>query len=312
MSLTPFKQLTLLPRLAQKLDQLIDQVQPLLPPSIPPIDWATVPAALWQKQQQRGYLQAVASTPANTLDDVLGVDRQKTLVVKNTEQFVRGLPANNVLLTGSRGTGKSSLIQALLNQYRRDGLRVIQVDKSDLADLLHIVAAIQNEPYRFLLFCDDLSFDAQDEGYKALKSALDGGVYSPPDNILIYATSNRRHLMPDYHSDNEGARVVDTEIHHAEAVEEKVSLSDRFGLWVSFYPINQDTYLDIARHWLARLGERFGVATEWNEDVRMVCLRWAGNRGNRSGRTAAQFARHWIGQSLLEKSLLEASQAEKG
>lgn len=295
--------LSMLPRVLQKLEQLLDRVEPLLPSPVPPVDWAQVPAALWQKRHQRGCLEPVLNTPATTLDDVLGVDRQKLLVVKNTEQFVRGLPANNVLLSGSRGTGKSSLIQALLNQFRGEGLRVIQVDKSDLADLLHIVAAIQHEPYRFLLFCDDLSFEAQDEGYKALKSALDGGMYSPPENILIYATSNRRHLMPDYHSDNDGARVVDTEIHHTEAVEEKVSLSDRFGLWVSFYPISQDTYLEIARHWLARQGARFGVEVEWTEDVRMACLRWAGNRGNRSGRTAAQFARHWIGQCLLEQNL---------
>jgi hypothetical protein len=301
MPATSLKHLLLLPRLADKLDKLLDRVQPLLPPAIKPVDWNDVPAALWQKHQTRGYLEAVRSIPGNTLDDVLGVDRQKTLVVKNTEQFVRGLPANNVLLTGSRGTGKSSLIQALLNEYRSERLRVIQVDKSDLADLLYIVAAVRHEPFRFILFCDDLSFDAQDEGYKALKSALDGGIYSAPDNILIYATSNRRHLMPDFHSDNEGARVVDTEIHHAEAVEEKVSLSDRFGLWITFYPINQDAYLDIARHWLTRLGERYGIEAEWNDEVRMTCLRWAGNRGNRSGRTAYQFARHWIGQRLLER-----------
>ncbi len=293
------KHLLLLPRLAEKLDQLLDRVQPLLPVLPKPVDWAEVPAAIWQRHNHRGFLEPVRATPANTLDDVLGVDRQKTQVVKNTEQFVRGLPANNVLLTGSRGTGKSSLIQALLNEYRSERLRVIQVDKTDLADLLHIVAAVQHEPYRFILFCDDLSFEAQDEGYKALKSALDGGVYSPPDNILIYATSNRRHLMPDYHADNEGAHVVDTEIHHAEAVEEKVSLSDRFGLWVTFYPINQDTYLEIARHWLAQLGQRYGVQVQWDDEVRLLCLRWAGNRGNRSGRTAHQFARHWIGQLLL-------------
>lgn len=296
------KHLLLLPRLAEKLDQLLDRVQPLLPVLPKPVDWANIPAAIWQRRNGRGCLEPVRSTPANTLDDVLGVDRQKMQVVKNTEQFMRGLPANNVLLTGSRGTGKSSLIQALLNEYRSERLRVIQVDKTDLADLLHIVAAVQHEPYRFILFCDDLSFEAQDEGYKALKSALDGGVYSPPDNILIYATSNRRHLMPDYHADNEGAHVVDTEIHHAEAVEEKVSLSDRFGLWVTFYPINQDTYLEIARHWLAQLGERYHAPVEWNDEVRLLCLRWAGNRGNRSGRTAYQFARHWVGQLLLAQN----------
>ncbi len=302
MAAKSLRHLLLLPRLADKLDQLLERIQPLLPPVIKPVDWNDVPAALWQRRHQHGFLEAVRSVPTNTLDDILGVDRQKSLVVRNTEQFVRGLPANNVLLTGSRGTGKSSMIQALLNEYRGDRLRVVQVDKTDLADLLHIVAAIQHEPYRFLLYCDDLSFDAQDEGYKALKSALDGGIYQPPDNILIYATSNRRHLMPDYHADNDGARVVDTEIHHAEAVEEKVSLSDRFGLWVTFYPISQDAYLDIARHWLARLGERYNLAPEWNDDVRMTCLRWAGNRGNRSGRTAYQFARHWIGQLLLTQT----------
>lgn len=294
------KPLFLLPKLVEKLDYLLDRITPLLPVNPRPVDWANVPAAIWQRSQFHGYLEAVKSTPRTSLDDILEVDRQKTQVVRNTEQFVRGLPANNVLLSGSRGTGKSSLIQALLNEYQGDGLRIIQVDKTDLADLLHIVATVQDEPYRFILFCDDLSFEAQDEGYKALKSALDGGVYSPPDNILIYATSNRRHLMPDYHSDNEGARVVETEIHHAEAVEEKVSLSDRFGLWVTFYPINQDAYLEIAQHWLNQMGQRHGLVPEWNDEVRLLCIRWAGNRGNRSGRTAYQFARHWIGQLLLD------------
>lgn len=293
--------LGLLPGLARKLDRLLDRLEPLLPPSPAPVDWSRVGAAFWRRDTHHAYLEAVTATPANRLADVLGVGRQKEQVVKNTRQFVQGLPANNVLLTGSRGTGKSSLIQALLNEFRTDGLRVIQVDKSDLADLLHIVAAVQDQPYRFILFCDDLSFDDKDEAYKALKSALDGGVYSPPDNILIYATSNRRHLMPDYHSDSEGSHVVETEVHHAEAVEEKVSLSDRFGLWVTFYPINQDLYLEIAQHWLRTLEERHGLAHDWNDEVRLLCIRWAGNRGNRSGRTAHQFARHWIGQRLLTR-----------
>ncbi|HVK99537.1 MAG TPA: ATP-binding protein [Dongiaceae bacterium] len=295
------KSLGLLPRLARKLEHLLDRLEPLLPPMPVPVDWSRVGAAFWRRDAHHAWLEAVTTTPANRLDDVLGVDRQKDQVVNNTRQFVKGLPANNVLLSGSRGTGKSSLIQALLNQFRDDGLRVIQVDKSDLADLLHIVAAVQREPYRFILFCDDLSFDDKDEAYKALKSALDGGVYSPPDNILIYATSNRRHLMPDYHADSEGSRVVDTEVHHAEAVEEKVSLSDRFGLWVTFYPINQDQYLAIAQHWLQQLAARHGLEHEWNDEVRLLCIRWAGNRGNRSGRTAHQFARHWIGQRLLTR-----------
>ena len=295
------KSFGLLPRLVEKLDRLLDRLDPLLPPRPVAVDWSRVPAAIWRRDSYHAWLEAVPVTPTNTLDDVLGVDRQKEQVVKNTEQFVRGLPANNVLLSGSRGTGKSSLIQALLNEFRDGGLRVIQVDKSDLADLLHIVAAVQDQPYRFILFCDDLSFDDKDEAYKALKSALDGGVYCPPDNILIYATSNRRHLMPDYHSDSEGSRVVETEVHHAEAVEEKVSLSDRFGLWITFYPLNQDLYLEIAQHWLRQLARRHGIVHEWNDEVRLLCVRWAGNRGNRSGRTAYQFARHWIGQRLLTR-----------
>lgn len=285
--------------LRDRIETLLDRLEPLLPCPPAPVNWTDVGAALWRRDGQRTWLEAVTTLPATRLDDVLGVDRQKTQVVNNTRQFVRGLPANNVLLTGSRGTGKSSLIQALLNGFRDQGLRLIQVDKSDLADLLHIVAAVQNQPFRFILFCDDLSFDDRDDAYKALKSALDGGVYCPPDNILIYATSNRRHLMPDYHADSEGSRVVDTEVHHAEAVEEKVSLSDRFGLWVTFYPINQEQYLDIAEHWLRQLAARHGLAHEWNDAVQLLCVRWAGNRGNRSGRTAHQFARHWIGQRLL-------------
>jgi predicted AAA+ superfamily ATPase len=293
------KPLIMLPKLVEKLDRLLDRVEPFLPQPSKPVDWANTCAALWKKQSYSGHLEAVKTTAAISLDDVLGVDRQKSLVVKNTEQFVRGLPANNVLLSGSRGTGKSSMVQALLNEYCSDGLRVIQVDKTDLADLMTIVSALQGEPYRFILFCDDLSFEAQDEGYKALKSALDGGVYQSPENILIYATSNRRHLIPEYLSDNAPARNVETEIHHAEVVEEKVSLSDRFGLWVSFYPINQATYLDIARHWLRQLSAPHGLEIPWDQELQVLCVRWADNRGTRSGRTAYQFARQWVGQQLL-------------
>ncbi len=295
------KPLLLLPRLVEKLDAILERVEPLLPTKAKNVNWATTHAALWKKQQFTGHLQGVERTPQNNLDDILGVDRQKSQLVKNTEQFIRGLPANNVLLTGSRGTGKSSLIQAILNEYAGDGLRVIQVDKSDLADLMEIVAAIQGEPYRFILFCDDLSFEGQDEGYKALKSALDGGVYASPENILIYATSNRRHLLPEYNSDNAGAHVVETEIHHTEVVEEKVSLSDRFGLWVTFYPINQDMYLAIAQHWLQQLSQPHQLEIPWTDELKVLCVRWADNRGTRSGRTAYQFARHWVGQQLLTR-----------
>lgn len=293
------KPLLLLPRLLEKLDDLVERLQPLLPQPISPVNWSRTHAALWKQQRFSGYLQGIDATPDTQLKDVLGVDRQKQLIVRNTEQFVRGLPANNVLLTGARGTGKSSLVQALLNEFSAKGLRIVQVDKSDLADLMHIVAALEGEPYRFILFCDDLSFEARDEGYKAMKSALDGGLYASPDNILIYATSNRRHLIPEYHSDNEGARVVNTEIHHTEVVEEKVSLSDRFGLWLSFYPIDQSMYLDIVRHWMQRLGQPHGITPAWSDELQVLCVRWADNRGTRSGRTAYQFARQWVGQQLL-------------
>ena len=214
------KPLLLLPRLVEKLDAVLERLEPLLPIKAKPVNWARSRAAIWKKQHFTGHLVAVSSTPKIDLDDVLGVDTQKALLMKNTQQFVRSMPANNVLLTGSKGTGKSSLIQALLNHFGDQGLRLIQVDKSDLADLMDIVEALAEEPFRFILFCDDLSFEQQDEGYKALKSALDGGVYTAPDNILIYATSNRRHLLPEYHSDNAGASNVATEIHHTEVVEE--------------------------------------------------------------------------------------------
>lgn len=295
------KPLLLLPRLVEKLDRVLERVEPLLPQPSKPVDWVNTYAALWVRQSYSGHLQAVQATGRITLDDVIGVDTQKEKVVKNTEQFVRGLPANNVLLTGSRGTGKSSLVQALLNEYSTDGLRVIQVDKADLADLMTIVAAIEGEPYRFVLFCDDLSFEAQDEGYKALKSTLDGGMYTSPENVLIYATSNRRHLIPEYMSDNAGASNRETEIHHTEVVEEKVSLSDRFGLWVSFYPINQPMYLLIAQHWLLRLTEPHAIEIPWTDELQVLCVRWADNRGTRSGRTAYQFARQWVGQQLLTR-----------
>ena len=206
----PFK----LRALVEQLEVVLARVEPLLPTLADPVDWEHTFAAIWKTQNLSGYLVGVDKTPTTRLSDILGVDRQKASLVANTEQFLEGLPANNALLTGSRGTGKSSLIQALLNEYAQAGLRVVQVDKSDLAHLMEIVAALEGQPYRFILFCDDLSFESQDEGYKALKSALDGGVFRSPENILIYATSNRRHLLPEYKSDNTDAHVVNTEFHH--------------------------------------------------------------------------------------------------
>ena len=290
---------SLKPPLLENLERLVERALPLLPGLHPDIDWSVCKGAMWRKQAYGGFLEAVRKVSDVALGDILGVDRQKALTVQNTRQFVQGLPANNVLLTGARGSGKSSLVQALLNEFYGDGLRVIQVDKTDLADLIHIVELVEGEPYRFLIFCDDLSFEAQDEGYKALKSTLDGSLSLAPDNVIIYATSNRRHLIPEYKHENDETRVVEQEIHHGEAVEEKISLSDRFGLWVSFHPVSQQQYLDIVEHWIGSLADKARFQWEWNDTLRSEALRWALARGNRSGRAGYQFARHWVGQQLL-------------
>jgi len=226
------------------------------------------------------------------LDDLLGIAQQKQLIVQNTLQFVQGRPANNVLLTGSRGTGKSSLVKALLNEYAADGLRLIEVGKNALAELPKIIALVAVCPERFILYCDDLSFNANEPGYQALKAALDGSLVTFSDNLLIYATSNRRHLMPETMQDNLATEYLGDEIHPAESIEEKISLSERFGLWVSFYPFSQDEYLDIVAHWLSH----FGMATKVDEVVRQAALQWSIQRGSRSGRVGWQFARDWVGK----------------
>jgi predicted AAA+ superfamily ATPase len=220
------------------------------------------------------------------------IDEQKARIDRNTRQFLAGRQANNVLLTGARGTGKSSLVKALLNEYGPQGLRVIEVDKTDLADLPDIMEMVSARPERFIIFCDDLSFEEGEIAYKALKSVLDGSMSGLADNVLIYATSNRRHLMPEYHDENRMARHADGEIHASEAVEEKVSLSERFGLWISFYPFDQDEYLAIATHWLTV----FGVDEKRIEAARQKALQWALMRGARSGRVAWQFARDYAGR----------------
>lgn len=247
----------------------------------------------WRKRQGRGFLQPVPAISQIALGDLQNIDRQKALIEQNTRQFVNKLPANNVLLTGARGTGKSSLIKACLNAYAKDGLRLIEVDKDDLHDLGDIVDLISTRPERFIVFCDDLSFEEGESGYKALKVALDGSVAAQSDNVLIYATSNRRHLLPEYMSDNETYKhTPDGEIHPGEVVEEKISLSERFGLWVSFYPFKQDDYLSIVGHWL----KHFGCDASEIEAARGDALVWALERGSRSGRVAWQFARDWSGR----------------
>jgi len=234
-----------------------------------------------------------------TLEDLHHIDDARSLVERNTRQFVQGLPANNVLLTGSRGTGKSSLIKACLNAYAAQGLRLIEVDKTDLTDLPDIVDLVAKRPERFIVFCDDLSFEEGEAGYKGLKVALDGSVAAASDNLLIYATSNRRHLMPERMSENLAAHhTEDGEVHPAETSEEKISLSERFGLWVHFYPFRQDDYLDVVAHWLRHLG----CSARQIEDARGDALRWALERGSRSGRVAWQFARDWTGRHQLAKA----------
>ncbi|MEX3555660.1 MAG: ATP-binding protein [Burkholderia gladioli] len=283
-------------KLEQFLDRaeaLLGRFEALLPPAPADVDWNAATAFRWRKRQGRGYLQAVPAISTIALDDLHNIDRQKALIEQNTRQFVTRRPANNVLLTGARGTGKSSLIKACLNAFPADGLRLIEVDKDDLHDLGDIVDLISARPERFIVFCDDLSFEDGESGYKALKVALDGSISAQSDNVLIYATSNRRHLLPEYMSDNESYKhLPDGDIHPGEVVEEKISLSERFGLWVSFYPFKQDDYLAIVGHWL----RHFGCDEAQVEAARGDALVWALERGSRSGRVAWQFARDRSGR----------------
>ena len=266
------------------------------PQSIEP-DWQASIAFRWRNQNGAGFLKPVPHPHRIRLVDLRGVEEQKKMLERNTRQFIAGLAANNVLLTGARGTGKSSLVKAVLHQFAAKGLRLIEVEKRDLGDLPDIVDLIYGRPERFILYCDDLSFGAEEPGYQALKAILDGSIASNSENLLVYATSNRRHLMPEYMAENLATRHADYEVHPDEAVEEKVSLSERFGLWLSFYPFEQEEYLAIADYWVAQLG-----AVQGNEAVRhRAALQWALSRGARSGRVAWQFARDWAGRHLPKK-----------
>ena len=276
-----------------RLDALLARAEGLLPPPAAAApDWKVLIASRWRKQNGHGRLQPVAHPHGIRLADLRGIERQKALVDRNTRQFVAGYPANNVLLTGARGTGKSSLVKALLNEYAPRKLRVIEIEKGNLGDLPDIVDLVHGRPERFVLYCDDLSFGAEEPGYQALKAVLDGSVAAASDNLLVYATSNRRHLMPEYMQENLEAHRVGDEIHPGETVEEKISLSERFGLWVSFYPFTQDEYLDIVHYWVAW----HGVKKADSALLEREALQWALGRGSRSGRVAYQFARDWAGR----------------
>jgi len=277
-------------RLLKRLHHLIDRVDLLLPQDRPPPDWAQFTAYRWSLQHG---LEGVGHPHRIDLDDLLCMDRQKEEVVRNTRQFVSGRPANNVLLWGSRGTGKSSLVKAVFNAFSSQGLRLIEVEKADLMELPRLLDLLYDRQERFLLYCDDLTFDANDASYAALKAVLEGTVAAPPDNVLIYATSNRRHLVPEYMEENREARSVGNEIHQGDAVEEKISLSERFGLWLSFYPFRQDEYLAIVDHWLEAMGSSRRIDDNGTRDE---ALRWATQRGSRSGRVARQFAMDWAGR----------------
>ncbi|OGO99641.1 MAG: AAA family ATPase [Curvibacter sp. RIFCSPHIGHO2_12_FULL_63_18] len=270
------------------------RVEASLPHGVEQPDWdASIAFRYRRRRSGQGVITPVQHVGAMSLDDLKEIDDQKEKIQRNTAQFVRGATANNVLLTGARGTGKSSLIRACLHTYAAQGLRLIEVDKADLVDLTDIVELVAQRPEKFIVFCDDLSFDEGEAGYKALKSVLDGSVAAATPNVLIYATSNRRHLLPEYMSENLTYKhTEDGEVHPGEGVEEKISLSERFGLWVSFYPFSQDEYLAIVAQWLSALG----IATECIGAARAQALLWALERGSRSGRVAYQFAKDFAGR----------------
>jgi hypothetical protein len=283
-----------LERLVQRAEALMARIESVLPHPLSAPDWSASVAFRYRKRSSgHGTLEPVRHVASLGLKDLQEIDGQKEKIQRNTEQFVKGFPANNVLLTGARGTGKSSLIKACLNEYAPRGLRLIEVDKDDLTDLPDIIDVVSARPEKFMIFCDDLSFEDGEPGYKALKSILDGTVAAATPNVLIYATSNRRHLLPEYMKENlTYTHTDDGEVHPGEGVEEKISLSERFGLWVSFYPFSQDEYLTIVAQWLSS----FGVTSVQIEAARPEALVWALERGSRSGRVAYQFARDYAGK----------------
>jgi predicted AAA+ superfamily ATPase len=276
--------------LLTRAESLLARLEQVLPHPATPPEWGAAIAWRYRRRGQVGVLEPVHQVARIRLADLKEIEPQKERLVRNTEQFVAGRMANNVLLTGARGTGKSSLIKACLNEYAPRGLRLVEIDKADLVDLPDLIALVAGRPERFVVFCDDLSFDEGEPGYKALKSVLDGSVAAAGDNLLIVATSNRRHLLPEYLKENLSYQhTEDGEVHPGEVVEEKISLSERFGLWISFYPFSQQEYLAIVAQWL----RAFGLPESAVDAARAESLVWALERGSRSGRVAQQFARDY-------------------
>jgi len=280
-------------KLITRAEALLARLESVLPTPLAAPDWSAAIAFRYRRRGASGAITPVRHVADIRLGALVEVEPQKERLLRNTRQFVEGFGANNVLLTGARGTGKSSLIKACLNEFADQGLRLIEVDKADLVDLPDIVDLVAERPERFIVFCDDLSFDEGEPGYKALKSILDGSVSQSSDNVLIYATSNRRHLLPEYMKENLSYQHLENgEVHPGEVVEEKISLSERFGLWVSFYPFSQDEYLAIVAQWL----RSFSVPEDAIVAARQESLVWALERGSRSGRVAFQFAKDYSGR----------------
>ena len=292
--------MNLKPEMIAQLERVLSSVEQLLPKASQAVDWSQCHAANWRRHSFSGFLEPVKVTDTTNLDELLGVEEQKEIMINNTRQFLTGFPANNSLLWGSRGTGKSSIVKALLNEFASEGLRVIQVEKEDLIYLSEIFAAVENEPYRYILLCDDLTFEVGELSYKMLKSALDGSVYSAPENVLIYVTSNRRHLLPEYDSDNLGGKYVKGELQQGEAMDEKVSLSDRFGLWVAFHVFTQDRYIDAVRLCVERQARERQIDIPWSKELEREAIEWSHDKSKRCGRTAFQFSKNWVGRYLLK------------
>jgi uncharacterized protein len=281
----------------ETLARVADALERIAPPARARPSFKEHIAARWRVSGTTKFLDAVTHVHEMRADWLVGVEQQHAMIDRNTKQFVAGKPANNVLLTGSRGTGKSSLVKAMLHRYAKRGLRLIEVEKEHLNDLPDIVELIANEPFRFLIFCDDLSFDAGDGSYKALKAILDGSIAAATPNVLIYATSNRRHLIPEYFHENEETKYVGEEVHFGESVEEKISLSERFGLWISFYPFSQEDYLAAVDSWIVQLGGTLPKEAKKAQELERDCLQWALQRGSRSGRVAYQYAKDFVGRA---------------